>query len=189
MKNFINWLRQLWRRLFGRSKKEVVKTRVSAERQASTQTTQTQRVHEHNRRGWTEKEVHLLRVNYPHCLNIVLAKRLNRSEDSIAKKAQKLGLKKEDGFFGHVAHRASVERKRNPTLEQRLAKIMARKRQVGDFSVDLYMNDYAKEGERYVAKLTFIGFGDSTYYHARCSNFTDALNRIDEYIDVVYSRQ
>lgn len=186
MKNFINWLRQLWRRLFGRSKKEVVKTRVSAERQASTQTTQTQRVHEHNRRGWTEKEISLLRSNYPHCLNIVLAKRLNRSEDSIAKKAQKLGLKKEDGFFGHVAHRASVERKRNPTLEQRLAKIMARKKQVGDFSVDLYMNDAAGKDERYVAKFSCV---PAVTYHARCSNFTDALNRIDEYIDVVYSRQ
>lgn len=188
MKNFINWLRQLWRRLFGRSKKEVVKTRVSAERQASTQTTQTQRVHEHSRRAWTEEEIAFLRKHYGVSYNSNLAKHLNRSEESIAKKAQHLGLKKQEGFFGYVAQAASVERKRKftLTLEEHLEKIMARKKQIGEFSVDLYMNDAAGKDERYVAKFSCV---PAVTYHARCSNFTDALNRIDEYIDVVYSRQ
>ena len=178
MKRFLNWLKQLWLRLWGRSKKEIVKTTERAERHASTQT---QQVQGHIRREWTEDEIELLRRSYPHCLNAALAKHLNRSEDSIAKKAQKLGLKKHDGFFAQVARTANVENKRNLSIEQHLASIMEKQKDIGDFSVDLYCNTYAPEEERYVARFKHDVWVTAPY-HARCSNFTEALNRIEEYI-------
>jgi hypothetical protein len=179
MKKLLKWLWQLWLRLWGLSKNEEVETNERAERHASTQTAQTTQVKRHIRREWTEDEVELLRRSYPHCLNSVLAKHLNRSEDSINKKAQKLGLKKHEGFFAQVARTTKTDRKGSPSIEQQLAEIMAMKKLIGDFSLYLYFDDIANVGFQYAAWLSCCTY--EHYYHA--ANFKEVLNRVKAYIE------
>ena len=52
------------------------------------------------KRRWTKKEVELLKALYEYYPNYVLAKALNRSINSIQRKAERLGLRK--GFKGRL---------------------------------------------------------------------------------------
>lgn len=69
-------------------------------------------------------------------------------------------------------------------VEKKLAKLMERKRDVGEFSIDLYLNDCCGSETCYVAKLTMYGKYGITY-HARCANFGDAIDKISEHIDKI----
>jgi len=71
-------------------------------------------------------------------------------------------------------------------VEKKLAELMARKKDVGEFSIDLYHNDCCGDETCYVAKLTMYCVkdnGDNAIYRARYGNFIDALDDISKYID------
>lgn len=72
-------------------------------------------------------------------------------------------------------------------VEKKLAELMARKSDIGEFSIDLYYNDGCGKETCYVAKLTTYENGYE--YHARYGNFIDALDTISEYIDSIAKRK
>ena len=146
----------------------IVKHRTEATRSA-----QAHHVNSYSRRPWTKDEEDYLTKNYPDTKDSVLSVCLNRSYMSIAKKAGKLGLKKSSEFFSACAIQ-------DETIETKMARIMDMQKQIGDFSVDLYYNRLAPREERCVARYREIL--STKVYHARCKNFTEALNRIQEYI-------
>lgn len=70
-------------------------------------------------------------------------------------------------------------------IEKKLAALTARKKDIGEFSIDLYFNDCCGKETCYVAKLTMYGNTESSSHHARCANFSDAIDAISKYIDTI----
>lgn len=73
-------------------------------------------------------------------------------------------------------------------IEEQIKEIMSRKDSLGEFSVDLYYDDLAQQGEQYVAKLRINFLGDevsglyAVAHHARCGSFGEALDDIGVYL-------
>lgn len=66
--------------------------------------------------------------------------------------------------------------KENVTIEQMIALIMCFKKDLGEFSVDMYYDDLPSDcNKRYVVK--FKPLGDKPT-HYRCGNFSEGLNRL-----------
>lgn len=180
MKTLTSLFKRIWqflKSLFTRNNVEsaspepIVKHRTEATRSA-----QAHHVNSYSRRPWTKDEEDYLINNYPDTKDTVLAVCLKRSYMSIAKKANKLGLKKSPDFF-------SVCASKDETIESKLAKIMEMQNNKGLFSVDLYYNRVAPKHERCVAK--FQDCGSNRVYHARSKNFTEALDRMHEYVSTL----
>ena len=178
MKTLTNLFKRIWQFLKSlftwaepESTKPVVQHRTEATRSASAH-----HVNSYSRRPWTKDEEDYLINNYPDTKDTVLAVCLKRSYMSIAKKANKLGLKKSPGFF-------SVCASKDETIESKLARIMEMQNDIGEFTVNLYYNRLAPNEERCVAKYHEVL--SSKVYHARSRNFTEALNRIQEYISTL----
>lgn len=72
-------------------------------------------------------------------------------------------------------------------VEKKLAELMARKSDIGEFSIDLYYNDGCGEETCYVAKLTMYG-RNGIVYHARCANFCDAIDNVSNHIDKIVNK-
>lgn len=64
-------------------------------------------------------------------------------------------------------------------VEKKLAELMKRKKEIGEFSVDLYYDDLSGN---FVARMSMYG-KNAIIYHARRSNFSDAIDNIAEHID------
>ena len=68
------------------------------------------------------------------------------------------------------------------TIDQRVKDIMARKKDIGEFSMDLYFDDLKPEGQQYVAKLSSITDPNFSL-HARGKSFDEAIDIAESYID------
>ncbi len=69
----------------------------------------------------------------------------------------------------------------NPaSIDEALKNIMSLKKQIGEFSVDLYYNNFDKENP-YTAKLHSV-IDKNLNYHARAKSFSDAINDIRSFI-------
>lgn len=130
-------------------------------------------------RPWTKEDEDYLISNYANTKDAVLAFLLNRSKYSIVSKARKLGLKKSKEFFYECGNGEE-------TVEVKLAKIMDMQKDFGEFSVDLYYNRLTPREERCVARYT--DNETKRVYHARCKNYTEALDRMHEYVSVILKR-
>ena len=66
-------------------------------------------------------------------------------------------------------------------VEERLKEIMATKEQYGEFSLDLYYDDYGGENEGYVAKVHSATDSNMTF-HGRAASFDAALDMAESFI-------
>ena len=123
---------------------------------------------------WSEAEVNYLLEAYPTTKDKVIAAVLGRSVMSVMSKARRMGLKKDLTFFREAGSQA----KRN--IRQRLAAIMAKKKELYEFSVDLYYNDLAPWEHRCVARFKDY---QGCVHHERCKDFDTALEMMEIYID------
>jgi hypothetical protein len=123
---------------------------------------------------WSEAEVNYLLEAYPTTKDKVIAAVLGRSDMSVMSKARRMGLKKDLAFFREAGSQA----KRN--IRQRLAAIMAKKKELYEFSVDLYYNDLAPWEHRCVARFKDY---QGCVHHERCKDFDTALEMMEIYID------
>lgn len=67
------------------------------------------------------------------------------------------------------------------TIDERVKDIMALKKDIGEFSMDLYYDDTAQEGKQYVAKLSSV-VEKNLNFHARCKSFEEALDLVESYL-------
>lgn len=70
-------------------------------------------------------------------------------------------------------------------VEKKLAELMSRKTEEGEFSVDLYYNDGADAETCYVAKFALYGRKNKITHHARCASFSEAIDCISDFIDTI----
>lgn len=72
-------------------------------------------------------------------------------------------------------------------VEKKLAELMEKKSEIGEFSVDLFYNDGCGKETCYVAKLTMYS-RNGIRYHARCANFCDAIDNVSNHIDKIANK-
>lgn len=66
------------------------------------------------------------------------------------------------------------------SIDQKVKAIMGLKSQIGEFSVDLYYNDWDRENP-YTAKMHSV-LNEDLSYHARAKSFNEALDMLVDYI-------
>ena len=178
MKTLINFFKRVWQFIKSLFVKRTVPAVAKPEGRSgpSRPYTQPQYVSSYKRMAWTNEEEEYLTNNYSNTKDSVLAMCLNRSKYSISKKARKLGLKKSLEFFYACSTGEA-------TIETKLARIMEMQKDVGEFSVDLYYNRLAPKEERCVARYHEVL--SRKVYHARCKNFSEALDRMHEYVSTL----
>lgn len=123
---------------------------------------------------WSEAEVNYLLEAYPATKNKVIAAVLGRSVMSVMSKARRMGLKKDLALFREAGSQA----KRG--IREKLAAIMAKKKELYEFSVDFYYNDLAPWEHRCVARFKDY---QGCVHHERCKDFDTALEMMEIYID------
>lgn len=71
------------------------------------------------------------------------------------------------------------------SIDQKVKAIMGMKDQIGEFSVDLYYNDYDRENP-YTAKIHSV-LNENLDYHARAKSFDKALDMLVNFIHIRFS--
>ena len=67
------------------------------------------------------------------------------------------------------------------TIDERIKEIMATKEQYGEFSLDLYYDNYGGENEGYVAKV-HSAIDSNMTFHGRAASFDAALDMVESFI-------